>query len=126
MTIDCEVAPDATAVSCDAHLMETAIRNVLYNAQRYARRRIQVGFCVIDDVATLTVDDDGPGIAYADRERVFESFVRLDSTPGAKSGYGLGLAIVKRIVEWHDGSVIATDSALIGARFELRWPTRAG
>lgn len=119
LAIECSVARDATAVACDAHLLETAIRNLLYNALRYARRRIRVGFSIDATDYVLTVDDDGPGIAYADRERVFESFVQLGE--GAKSGYGLGLAIVKRIVEWHDGSVVVTDSDLIGARFEVRW-----
>lgn len=122
LSIECSVARDANAVACDAHLIETAIRNILYNALRYARRRIRVNFHIDATSYLLTVDDDGPGIVYADRERVFESFVQLGE--GAKSGYGLGLAIVKRIVEWHEGSVAVTDSDLIGARFEVRWPAR--
>ena len=122
LSIECSVARDAVAVVCDAHLLETAIRNILYNALRYARHRVRVGFFIDAGEHVLTIDDDGPGIAYADRERVFESFVQLGE--GAKSGYGLGLAIVKRIVEWHDGRVAVTDSDLIGARFEVRWPTR--
>lgn len=124
LALECGVAPNATAVACDAHLMETAFRNILYNALRYARRRIRVDFSIDAADYVLTVEDDGPGIAYADRERVFESFVQLGQAEGAKSGYGLGLAIVKRIVEWHDGRVSVTDSDLIGARFEVRWPLR--
>jgi signal transduction histidine kinase len=122
LAIECSVARDATSVACDAHLMETAIRNILYNALRYARQRIRVDFRIEANDHVLRIDDDGPGIAFADRERVFESFVQLGE--GTKSGYGLGLAIVKRIVEWHDGSVAVTDSDLIGARFEVRWPAR--
>lgn len=123
LAIECSVTPDATSVACDAHLIETAIRNVLYNALRYARRRIRVNFRIEAADYVLRIDDDGPGIAFADRERVFESFVQLGEDK--KSGYGLGLAIVKRIIEWHDGSVAVLDSELVGACFEMRWRARS-
>jgi two-component system sensor histidine kinase TctE len=54
------------------------------------------------DAATVEVEDNGPGIPAADRERVFERFVRATSEGG---GCGLGLAIVKEIVERHGGTV---------------------
>jgi two-component system, OmpR family, sensor kinase len=121
--IECDVASDATRVVCDAHLMETVVRNLLNNATRFARTKIRVAF---DGRArgryTLHVDDDGPGIPEADRERVFGSFVQLDAPAGAKTGYGLGLAIVKRIAEWHQGTVVVSTSPLGGARFTVEWP----
>lgn len=122
LTIDCEVPPDAKRVVCDAHLMETVVRNLLYNAIRYARRQIRVTFrSDADGAYTLRVDDDGPGIAPADRERVFGSFVRLAGPSDVKTGFGLGLAIVKRILEWHGGEVGIADSPLGGAGFFVRW-----
>jgi two-component system OmpR family sensor kinase len=122
LTIRCEVGSDATRVSCDAHLMETVLRNLLYNAMRYARNQIVVTFEVRSGLYGLHVDDDGPGIPEADRQRVFGSFVQLGERSGTKVGYGLGLAIVKRVVEWHDGTVVVSRSALGGARFSIHWP----
>src|SRR6185436_789718 len=72
----------------------------------------------------LCVEDDGPGIAEADRERVFDSFVQLGRPTGEKAGFGLGLAIVKRILEWHGGSAHVEQSALNGARFVVDWRAR--
>mgnify|MGYP002040116933 FL=1 len=72
------------------------------------------------------MDDDGGGIAEADRERVFEPFIRLDeSRDRGTGGAGLGLAIVKRVAANHGGTIEIQDSPLGGARFVLRWP-RAG
>jgi len=68
------------------------------------------------------VDDDGPGIPEADRQRVFDSFVQLERQAGRKTGFGLGLAIVKRAVEWHGGQVSISESPHGGARFSVTWP----
>lgn len=122
LTIAYEVEARATAVICDAHLIETVLRNLLYNAIRYAQRQIRVSFAVAaDQQYRLCVEDDGPGIPEADRERVFASFVQLGRPSGEKIGFGLGLAIVQRIVEWHGGSVRAERSELGGARFVAQW-----
>jgi two-component system OmpR family sensor kinase len=117
-----DVQGDAGAVICDAHLLETILRNLLYNSIRYARRDVRVTFIRQDGENRLLVDDDGPGIPEKDRVRVFESFVQLDRTAGRKSGFGLGLAIVKRAIEWHQGTVFVEQSPMGGARFCAVWP----
>jgi two-component system, OmpR family, sensor kinase len=123
--IQCEVDSDAIAVVCDVHLMETVLRNLLYNAIRHANRQIRVTFAIVAQQRyRLCVEDDGPGIAEADRERVFDSFVQLGRPTGEKTGFGLGLAIVKRIVEWHGGSAHVEQSGLGGARFVVDWRAR--
>jgi two-component system OmpR family sensor kinase len=123
LEIRCEVQADATRVSCDAYLMETVLRNLLYNAIRYAHKAIVVTFTVLPHGRySLRVDDDGPGIPEADRQRVFGSFVQLDRPSGTKVGYGLGLAIVKRVVEWHGGTVEVSRSPAGGAAFCVEWP----
>ena len=122
LSIRCEVQSDATRVGCDVHLLETVLRNLLYNAIRYAHTQIRVTFVIHPNDYSLHVDDDGPGIPEADRERVFGSFVQLGERKGEKVGYGLGLAIVKRIVEWHGGAVLVRKSDLGGARFSIHWP----
>jgi two-component system OmpR family sensor kinase len=122
LIIRCEVSPRATRVRCDAYLMETVIRNLLYNALRYARQEIHVMFSVLHDGQyRLSVEDDGPGIREADRVRIFDSFVQLDEPGRRKTGYGLGLAIVKRIVDWHQGKVAVYRPGLNGAGFAVTW-----
>ena len=119
-----EVHGDADKVNCDLHLVEAVLKNLLYNASRYARREIRVAFVSRDGVNELLVDDDGPGIPEADRKRAFESFVQLDQARNKKSGFGLGLAIVKRAIEWHEGEVVISESPLGGARFCATWPRK--
>jgi len=71
----------------------------------------------------LIVSDDGPGVPEAERERIFERFVRLD-TDRARSagGSGLGLAIVAEIVAAHGGTVVVEDAPGGGAGFVVRLP----
>jgi signal transduction histidine kinase len=122
LAVRCEVSPTATRVRCDAHLMETVLRNLLYNAFRYARREVRVTFSVLrEGQYRLSVEDDGPGIPEADRARIFDSFVQLDAPGRRKTGYGLGLAIVKRIVDWHRGNVVVYRPELEGAGFAVTW-----
>jgi signal transduction histidine kinase len=74
----------------------------------------------------LVVEDDGPGIAEDQRERVFDRFVRLDEARARdEGGSGLGLSIVKEIVTAHGGTVTVSTSALGGARFAVRLPAPA-
>ena len=122
LQINATVQNDASEVRCDVHLMETVLKNLLYNASRYAKHSIAVSFTCDAGLNRLLVDDDGPGIPEADRQRVFESFVQLDRIAGRKTGFGLGLAIVKRAIEWHGGQVFVTESPLGGARFCVVWP----
>jgi two-component system OmpR family sensor kinase len=109
-------------VVCDVHLLESAYKNLLYNAMRFAKRDVRVTFEANDSINRLTVEDDGPGIPTEDRGRIFESFVQLQRSGEVKQGFGLGLAIVKRVMEWHGGSVAVDTSPLGGARFTATWP----
>jgi signal transduction histidine kinase len=120
--VESRIEAGADKVVCDLHMVETALRNLLYNAARYARHEIRVTFSSHAGQHQLSVEDDGPGIPEKDRERVFESFVQLERAGAEKSGFGLGLAIVKRAFEWHAGSVVITQSSLGGARFCATWP----
>jgi two-component system, OmpR family, sensor kinase len=117
-----ELSGDTDNVVCDLHLIETVVKNLLYNAARYAKREVRLAFTVRDGVNRLLVDDDGPGIPEKDRQRVFDSFVQLGSGGAKEAGFGLGLAIVKRAIEWHGGEVSAASSPLGGARMSAVWP----
>jgi two-component system OmpR family sensor kinase len=117
-----DIRGNAGQVICDVHLLESAYKNLLYNAMRFARHNVRVTFEADNLVNRLTVEDDGPGIPIEDRGRIFESFVQLNRGGEAKQGFGLGLAIVKRVMEWHNGSVVVDSSPLGGARFIAAWP----
>jgi two-component system OmpR family sensor kinase len=120
-----EFRGDTDNVTCDLHLIETVVKNLLYNAARHAKREVHLAFAVHDGVNQLLVDDDGPGIPEKDRQRVFDSFVQLESIQPNKTGFGLGLAIVKRAIEWHDGEVAISNSPSGGARISAVWPIRS-
>lgn len=75
----------------DMRLMERVLDNLVNNALRYSSQRVAVSLTLQGSHASLLVEDDGPGIAPEERERVFEPFVRLDpSRDRATGGCGLG------------------------------------
>ena len=96
------------------------IDNLLENAALHGRHdgnvrvRVEPGSPV-----ALVVEDDGPGIAEADRERIFEPFARIDGSDAP--GSGLGLALVNQQVRAHGASIEVGESPAGGARFEVRF-----
>jgi len=71
----------------------------------------------------IAVEDDGPGIAPEDRERIFEPFVRLDPSRSRETGgAGLGLAIARAAIEGHGGTIALSDSAGGGTRATVTLP----
>jgi signal transduction histidine kinase len=114
-------AVGAARVRGDRRLLERAVRNLLDNAARHARSRIDVAVRADGGVTQLVVDDDGPGISPTDREQVFERFTRVDEGRARNDGGGgLGLALVRAVAEHHGGSAVASSSPYGGARIELR------
>ena len=86
--------------------------------------RVSVGVHAAGGEVTVEVDDQGPGVAEADRERIFAPFTRLPgSTRHRSGGTGLGLAIARRIAEAHGGVVAAGEGPGGGARFTFRVPS---
>ncbi|HJW12035.1 MAG TPA: ATP-binding protein [Albitalea sp.] len=96
-------------------------RNLADNAVRYAPpgARVEVRVGNEAGVPTLQVDDAGPGIPAAERERVFDRFYRRASNDEA--GTGLGLAIVRSVAAMHGASVTLADSPLGGLRVTVRF-----
>ena len=100
-----------------------AVANLADNAARHARSTVCLSLCTIGEEASIVVEDDGPGVPAAQRDRVFERFVRLDESRGrASGGSGLGLSIVREIVAAHGGTVRMTDAVPAGCRVEIRLP----
>jgi signal transduction histidine kinase len=115
--------PDAAVTRGDATALRQALDNLLSNALRHAPARTSVLVEVAPAGADwqVAVEDAGPGIPPAERERVFEPFQRA---PGAGKGAGLGLAIVQEIAAQHGGRARAEDPTAgpSGARVILELP----
>jgi two-component system OmpR family sensor kinase len=110
----------------DEGRLRQVVDNLLANVRRHTPQDAPVYVSVRADGAqvVLTVEDTGPGIAVADRERVFGRFSRPDAVSGEQGGAGLGLAIVRSIVTAHDGSISIRSAHPHGAVFEVRLPVR--
>lgn len=99
------------------------VENLATNALRYAATTVSFTVHQFGDTVELMVDDDGPGIEPADRDRIFERFATLDDArTHLGSGSGLGLAIVAAIVSAHQGTIRVGDAPGGGARFEVHLP----
>jgi len=98
------------------------LANLVSNAARHARS-ISITGHRDHRRLTVTVDDDGPGIASHLREEVFKPFLRLDDARNQdEGGTGLGLAIARDIARSHGGDILLSDSPLGGLRATVRVP----
>lgn len=103
-------------ISGNAEMLRRAIRNLVDNAINHAPKGTDVEI-VVGDRGTVSVLDQGEGIAADNRDRIFERFWRRDRRrPG---GAGLGLSIVKRIVEAHGATITVQDRPTGGADFSI-------
>ena len=124
-------ADDAVRVEGERTALAALVRNLADNAVRYAPPGSRVRLVVSLDVGApqLVVDDAGPGIPEADRDRVFDRFYRRDEAAagegGAAEGSGLGLAIVRSVAERHGARVSLGDSPLGGLRVTVRFAPQA-
>jgi signal transduction histidine kinase len=113
----------AARVEGDAMGLRRVLRNLADNAARHARHRVAFTLTEADGRVVLTVDDDGPGVPEAERERVLERFVRLDDARTRdQGGSGLGLSIVAELVAAHGGAFTLTRSDLGGVQAKVVLP----
>jgi signal transduction histidine kinase len=120
-----EIGLDVKTVEATVDGDQDALRQLLWilldNAFRYARGAIDVRLFVEPGWARLAVIDDGPGVAPAERERIFERFYRSDrSRTGSHAG--LGLSIAQWIVTQHGGRITAGAGGTGGAAFLVDLP----
>jgi two-component system, OmpR family, sensor kinase ParS len=109
-------------VRCEPRYMGRAVANMVRNALQHAKSHVDVRLECHDDRTVIHVDDDGCGVPAAERERLFEPFVRLDrSRDRASGGFGMGLAIVRQVARWHGGDATISESPLGGARVSIAW-----
>ena len=120
-TVHADICP--SRLTADPAGMSRMIRNLVDNAVRHANSLIVIEVSSRDRTAILSISDDGPGIAPAERTRVFERFVRLDSDRSRSSGgAGLGLAIVAEVVAAHGGTVSIDDRPGGGTKVTVALP----
>ena len=119
------IAPGA--IYADPLRLRQVIDNLISNAVKYSPpgSLVQVGLQRLDRGWRVAVQDEGPGLTLADRQRLFQDFARLSARPtGGEKSVGLGLAIVRRIVDAHGGQVGADSEPGHGATFWFTLPDR--
>lgn len=105
------IEPDLPLVRLDPVLFEQVLFNLLDNAGKYATPGTTVTLAARRDGAALTISvaDEGPGIAPDDRERIFDKFYRVRAADKKRAGTGLGLAIARGFVEAMGGTLTAAN-----------------
>ena len=122
--VDIAISNDLPPVYVDGTLIEQVFANLLDNIHKYtpAGTAIHIRAETVDELVRVTVDDEGPGIPAAERERSFAKFQR-GREEGTVAGAGLGLAICRAIVRAHGGDIRVTERPGGGARFQFTLPT---
>ena len=121
-------ARDPISAFVDAGAVRQIVLNLLDNATKFSPRGETVRLTVeqVEDRARVAVEDEGPGIPLADRERIWSPYIRLRrEKSAANEGSGIGLAVVRELTQLHDGSAFVGDSPGGGARFVIELPIAA-
>jgi two-component system sensor histidine kinase BaeS len=119
------VPGDAVGVDADPERLAQIVANLVENALKYATSTVAVELGRQDTHVELHVDDDGPGVPAADRERVFERLYTARGTPSRRVGTGIGLAVVHELAAAMGGSARCEPLDSGGTRFVVRLPVRA-
>ena len=119
-------APRAVEALADADALRQVLLNLLDNAVKYGppSQRVVTRVAQVAEAVVITVEDEGPGIPTADRDRIWLPFERASHPLLSRSGSGLGLTIVRELVEAMGGRVTceSVHSDGSGARFMVRLP----
>lgn len=121
LELSCSSANNAVVDGRPAALRR-AFGNLIENAVTYGQRARIENFAS-DNYAVVTIEDDGAGIPAADRERIFEPFVRLEESRSRETGgIGLGLAIARTLIRAHGGDIELSDASSGGLRVTVTMP----
>jgi signal transduction histidine kinase len=102
--------------------VEAVLTTLVENSRQAGAREVRISGETRDGVVRLSIADDGPGVAKADRDRLFEPFF---TTRRAAGGTGLGLSIARSLVEAHGGAIVLAPTTK-GTAFEVSLPRAAG
>tara|TARA_B100002051_G_scaffold10426_1_gene8833 strand:- start:896 stop:1411 length:516 start_codon:yes stop_codon:yes gene_type:complete len=109
-------------VTCRPSAIRRALRNVIDNALAYGQVA-DIGLTTQAGQAVIEIADRGPGIAVADREQVFDAFVRLEASRSRQTGgAGLGLAIARSVIRGHGGEITLAERDGGGLRVRMQLP----
>ncbi|GLS42514.1 sensor histidine kinase [Methylobacterium brachythecii] len=118
--------PDDAVVAGDAVALRRVLTNLVDNAVKFGRQRVEVALEVSAEACRVCVEDDGPGVGEAQRAAIFSPFYRVEGSRNRHTGgSGLGLAIARQIVEAHGGTLAVADGRLGGACFSFSLPRAA-
>ncbi|MDD5304247.1 MAG: ATP-binding protein [Elusimicrobia bacterium] len=122
-----DAAADLPQVKADRDMITQVLGNLLDNALRYARQRIEVRAKRIDAEVVVSVVDDGSGIPEGKGADLFNKFIQLDRPRGGEGykGTGLGLAICREIMNINGGRIWAENVKGLGAGFHFALPVAA-
>jgi signal transduction histidine kinase len=111
------------AVWVDADMIRRVLINLIENASKFTQPegKIELGAICDGEWLQMWVQDNGPGIPFADQEKIFEKFTRLKSK-GSVNGLGVGLAFCRLIVEGHGGKIWVESNTGQGAKFIITLP----
>jgi signal transduction histidine kinase len=116
--------PDHVAGRVRPRALGRAITNLVENATKFGSAVVVRLSITGQDTAQIEVEDDGPGIADAEKEAVLKPFYRTDAARQEAGGFGLGLAIAHEVARGHKGSLTLHDREPTGLRVRLRFPLR--
>jgi signal transduction histidine kinase len=122
--LELEQAPGIDIVRGDERRIRQVVFNLLSNAVKFTPSggRVVVATERVDGEVQVSVADTGPGIALADRERIFEEFQQTEVGVQQREGTGLGLALSRRLVELHGGRIWVESEPGHGSRFVFTLP----
>ncbi|HKO47229.1 MAG TPA: ATP-binding protein [Polyangiaceae bacterium] len=122
-----EIAADLPLISAEPVLLEQVLVNLLENATRYGGSdpAIAVYARATEGSVLVQVEDNGPGIAEHEREKVFEKFYRGEHAPKSDGGVGLGLTICRSIIRAHGGKIGVREGTSGGTLVEFTVPFAA-
>ena len=118
-----QLPPEPVVLSIDDDKMMKVMMNLVGNALKYAQEEIIVRLEQTDDVARISVIDDGPGVPAEEREKIFDRYYQIGKdSVAATLGTGLGLAYAKMLAKAHEGDLVYTDAPGRGSCFVLTVP----
>jgi signal transduction histidine kinase len=121
--IEFDIELEEILITSDQHLLQEVWLNLIQNAIKFSNQKgiIKISLNKKENIAAVTIADNGIGISDEDKERIFERFYKSDKSR-SKDGNGLGLVIVKKIVELCNGKVYFESTQGIGTTFTVELP----